>query len=86
MRDDLENHSQGRSFRAQQWLNVIRFQREIYQDFINLARKSCQEYFSDTHWSRSESGKEIFGLQTLRSWENWTRRNSTLGGSMQKMC
>ena len=37
-KDDLENHSKGQSFRLVHWLNIIWFQREIYQDFINLAR------------------------------------------------
>ena len=44
MKDDLENHSKGRWFLLEQWLNIIRFQREINQDFINLARKFYLEY------------------------------------------
>ena len=40
---DLQNHSK------EQWLNVIRFQREIIQDFTNLARYVCQECFLGVH-------------------------------------
>ena len=54
------------------------------QGSINLVRKSCQEYSSDTHWLQGESGREISWLQTLRSWKNWTRQRSTLGGSRQR--
>ena len=38
MKDDLENHSKGQQFLLEQWLNIIRFQREIYQELMNLAR------------------------------------------------
>ena len=46
--------------------------------------KSRQEYSSDAHCLRVESGRELFWLQTLRSWENWTRQKSTLEGSLQR--
>ena len=50
----------------------------------NFARKSCQDHSSDMHWLRRESGKELFWLQTSRSWENWTLQKSTVEDSMQK--
>ena len=40
MKDGLENHLKDQYFFSGQWLNIIRFQFEINQDFINLARKS----------------------------------------------
>ena len=45
-KDDLENHSEGQQFLLGQWLNIIRFQCEINLDFINVARKYYQEFFS----------------------------------------
>ena len=33
----------------EQWLNIIRFQLEINQDFINVARKYYQESFLGMH-------------------------------------
>ena len=38
-KDDLENHSENRSYRLDQWSNIIRYRYEINQDLINLARK-----------------------------------------------
>ena len=37
-KDGLENHSKGHQFLLEQLLNFIRFQREIKQDLINVAR------------------------------------------------
>ena len=54
------------------------------QGFTNLVRKFCLEFSSDMHCSRSEFGKEMSWLQTLRSWEFWTRQRSMLEGEMQK--
>ena len=39
VKGDLENYAKDQHFLLEQWLIIIRFQREIYQDFINLARK-----------------------------------------------
>ena len=71
MRDDSENHSKAQWFRSEQWSNNFRFLRNTSQGSTNWVRKSCQECFSDMHCRRGESGKEIFWLQTLRSWKLW---------------
>ena len=47
MEDDLKNHSKGQQSLLEQWFKIIRFQREIYQDFINLARKCYLGSFFD---------------------------------------
>ena len=39
MKDGLENHSEDQKNFLEQWLNIIRFQHEINQDFIKLTRK-----------------------------------------------
>ena len=39
MKDVSENQSKGQLFFLEQWLKIIRVQREICQDFISLARK-----------------------------------------------
>ena len=44
------------------------------------------EHASDMHWSRGEVGKVTSWLQTLRSWDNWTRQKSILEGSKQITC
>ena len=36
-KDDFENHSKDRQFLLEEWLIIIRFQRETYQEYINLA-------------------------------------------------
>ena len=61
-----EYHLKVRSFRSEQWLNVIRFLRKTSQGSINLVRKSYPEHSSDIHCLWEESGKETFRLQTLR--------------------
>ena len=51
MKDSLENHSKGQYFLLELWLNITRFQHEINQDFINLARKfylECSSYLQKT--------------------------------------
>ena len=45
MKGDLENHSKDQHFLLEQRLIIIRFQREIHQDFFHLARKYHQLYF-----------------------------------------
>ena len=70
MNGDLENSLKDRSFRLEQWLNIIRFLRKTSQGSTKLVRKYYQEYSSDTPWLRVESGKEILWLQMLRSWES----------------
>ena len=39
MKGHLESRSKGQQFLLEQWLNIIRFQTEIYEDFINLVRQ-----------------------------------------------
>ena len=48
-KDDLENHSEDRSYLLVQWLNIIRYRHEINQDFTNLARK----YYEESLWAMS---------------------------------
>ena len=66
MRDDLENHLKTRSFRSEKWLNIFRSLPKTCQSYTNFVRKSCQDFSSDTHWLRGESGREVSWLQTLR--------------------
>ena len=42
MRGDSESFSKNQLFRLEQWLNIIRFQPEIKQDFSKLVRKFYQ--------------------------------------------
>ena len=82
MKDDSENFSKARSYRLVR-LTFIRCLRKS-QGSTKVVRKSYQEYSSDMHWFRGESGKETFCLQTLRTREKKTRQKSTLEDSMQK--
>ena len=59
----LENHLTDQLSRLEQWWNIIRFLHETSRGSTNLVRRSCQEYSSDTHWLREESGREIYWLQ-----------------------
>ena len=43
MKVDSGSHSKDQLFSLEQWSNIARFQHEINQDFINLARKFYQE-------------------------------------------
>ena len=36
MKDDSQNHSKDQQCLLEQWLNIIRFRRDIYQKYINL--------------------------------------------------
>ena len=72
-KDDLENHSNGQLFPLEQWLNIIRFQREIYQGFTNLARTCCEGF-----------GKEIFWLQTWKIWKSSTHQTFILEESTRR--
>ena len=49
VKDGLQNHSNGQKFLLEQWLNINRFQHEINQDFISLARNFYQEAFLGMH-------------------------------------
>ena len=98
-KDDLENHSKGQWYFLEHWLNIIRFHREIYQDFINLASKYYLEYSMGMHctrevfgneifwcWSRWEFGKETFWLRTWKIWKSWTHQKFILEESTRKKC
>ena len=49
MKDSSENHSKDQLFLLEQWLHITRFQHEINQDFINLARQFYHESFLGMH-------------------------------------
>ena len=80
MRDDLENHFQDRPFRSEQWLSTFRLLQDSSQDSTKLVRKSCQECSSDTHCGEIWKGDM---LVADIEWGKWTRRKSTLEGSMK---
>ena len=50
LKGDLENQSKGQFFLFGHWVDIIRFQREINQEFINLARTYFQESFLGRIW------------------------------------
>ena len=66
MRDDSENHFEGPIIPFGAMVDIIRFLRKKSQGSTNLVRKSCQEYPSDVHRLREESGKETLWLRILR--------------------
>ena len=74
MNEDLGNLSKDQSYFFEHWLNMIRFQCEINQDFTNLARKYYQESFLDMHWSQKEFGKDTFWLRIWKKWKSWTHQ------------
>ena len=68
MKEDLENHSKDHLFDLVHWSNTFQSPQEIKQGFINFERK----YHKTTLSSGGKFGKEIFQLQTLKNWKNWT--------------
>ena len=75
MSGDLENHLKAQSSRLALLLKIIPSLRKSSWGSTNLVRKSRWEYSSDLHRSRCDFGKEIFWLQTLRSWKFRRVRN-----------
>ena len=59
--------------RLEQWSNITLFVRRTCRDYISLAPKSCQVFFSIMNCMRGESGKETLWSQTPE-------------GSMQRKC
>ena len=68
----------------EQWLNIIRFQREIDQGFINFSRKCYSVSFLAVSWSRWELGKETLWLRISRNWKTWTHQKFILKDSTRK--
>ena len=52
------------SWQMGKWLRLTRFQHEINQEFINLARKYYQESFLAISWSRENLERRYSGLDT----------------------
>ena len=65
-------------FFLEQWLNIICFQREIYQDFINLAFESLLCMFAWFSCFRKQNGRRIW-TNDLEGWlVDWQIRWSRL--------
>ena len=84
MKDVLGNHLKDRLFHLVHWLSITVSLRMTSQESINLERKYYLDCSLDTRCTRGEFGRVIYWLQTLRSWNRWTRLKSTRKDSMRK--